>query len=119
MAEDNAPGGRGSGLRDLSPGDRLLLLRLVCAFAWADGEIDDAERRFVRRLMGKLDLAPDESNEVESWLLMRPDPVDPGAVPAAHKRLFLESVRAVVFIDGGVSPEESRHFDELRQRLVG
>src|SRR5439155_15200378 len=42
-------------LRQLSRDDRLLLLRLVANVAWVDGEVQDQERRFVRRLMNGFD----------------------------------------------------------------
>jgi hypothetical protein len=118
MADDKVEP-RAPRLSDMAPAERLLLLQLVCAFAWSDGAIQDAERRFVRRLAGRLDLSPDESKDVESWLLIRPAPVDPAAVPAAHRRLFVDSVRALVFVDGAVTGDEQAHFDELRQRLLG
>lgn len=103
----------------LSRAERLLLLRFVCASAWADGSVADEERRFVRRIMGRLDLASDEVNEVESWLLAPPPAVDAREVPTEHRRLFIETMRVLLFIDGKVVPEERAHFDALCKALTG
>jgi len=107
-------------LKKLSRDQRMLLLRFVCGFAWVDGEVQDEERRFVRRIVGKLDLSPDEVKDVEAWMLMPPDdPVRASEIPAEHARLFLETARALVFIDGTVTPDEQASFDELRKSLIG
>ena len=39
---------------DLEGEDRLRLLRFVCSFAWADLEVDEAERGFVYKLIDQL-----------------------------------------------------------------
>jgi len=106
-------------IRQLPRAERLLLLRLVASVAWVDGVIQDQERRFIHRLMNAIELNQDEKNDVESWLLMPPDPVAADAVPVEHRRLFVEAARAVVFIDGVIAPEEQAHFDALRASLLG
>lgn len=100
-------------------GERLLLLEFVCAFSWADDVVQEGERRFVRRIMGRLDLLPDEVKEVESWLLVPPpaEEVDPAKVPVEHRQVFLGAVRAVLFADGGVSPEEEARLFALQRAL--
>lgn len=99
--------------------ERQLLFKFLCAFAWADGEVGDAERRFVRRLMEKLPLTKDERLDVESWMVipLGEADVDPGKVPAESRRVFLEACRALVFMDGKVTDEEQRQFDALRVAL--
>jgi hypothetical protein len=106
-------------LERLNRDERLLLMKFVCAFAWADDEVHEGERRFVRRIMGKLELLPEEVNEVESWLLIPPSPdeVDPAMIPAAHRDIFLGAVRAVLFADGDVSPEEEARLAALQRSL--
>jgi tellurite resistance protein len=106
-------------LERLSHEERLLLLRLVASFAWADGQVDESEKKFVRRLMKKLPLSTDEVHDVESWLLSPPSPDVPlERVAEGHRRIFLESVRALIFVDGKIDPEEQAHFDKLRAKLV-
>jgi len=103
----------------LSRSDRLLLLKFVCAFAWTDLTIRPEERRFVERLIERLELDPDERKEVEQWLHVAPSPsdVDPAKVPAEHRRTFVEAVRAVIYADGEVDDEERAQLERLKQAL--
>lgn len=105
-------------LADLPKGDRLLLLRFVCSFAWTDLEVDEEERRFVRRLASRLDLDPEEEKQVSRWLQVPPLPeeVDPQDVPPEHRDLFCKALRAVAERDGVVNEEEAltlQLFDRL------
>ena len=90
----------------------MLLLRFVCSCAWADREIRAEERAFVSQLVRKLELDAGERREVEGWLAS-PDaiePVDPAAVPEAHRRQFLHAAESVIAADGHIAPAER---DEL------
>ena len=106
-------------LERLSPPDRQLLFRFLCAFAWADGEVRDAERRFVRRLMSKVALPEAERLDVEAWLLHPPDAsdTDPRDIPAEHRQLFVHAMRALIFMDGVVTNEEEIALDTLQRSL--
>ena len=104
-------------LDQLNPEQRLLLLRFLASFAWVDGEVTDSERRFVRRIAGRFDLAPDDAKEVESWLLIPPAEPDPASIPVEHRRAFVEAVRAMMFMDGKVDPSEEAQFESLRRIL--
>src|SRR5262245_46889535 len=92
----------------LSRADRLLLLKFVCGFAWTDLEIREAERKFVERLMDRLELDADDRAEVDGWLHIAPAPdsLTPGKIPAEHRRIFIEAIRALIYVDGTVDPEE-------------
>lgn len=105
----------------LDRGERLLLLRFVCAFAWTDLEVQESERAFVHRLMDRLQLAPEDRAEVEAWLHVAPAPgsIDPSAVPAAHRRTFVEAIRAMMYVDGDVDTEEREQFERLKAALLG
>ena len=107
-------------LERLNQGDRLLLLKFVCAFAWADDVVEEGERRFVRRIMGKLELSADEVKDVEGWLLVPPpaEELDPAKIPADLRQVFLGAVRAVLFADGNVSPEEEAKLAALQRALA-
>lgn len=106
-------------LDQLSKEDRMLLLQFVCAFAWADLEVRDPERAFVTRLMDKLDLDADERKQVQSWLEISPSPedVDPNKIPKAHRQIFIDAARAMIYSDGEVDAEERENLELLRQLL--
>jgi uncharacterized tellurite resistance protein B-like protein len=104
----------------LSRDDRMLLVRFLCAFAWTDLEVTDKERGFVKRLVAKLGLEGEDAEEAEEWLHVAPAPgtVDPSKVPAEHRRTFVEAVRAMIYADGKVDPEEREQFEKLRNALA-
>ena len=106
-------------LDELSAAERMLLLKFVCAFAWADLEVTDTERHFVRRLVKRLELSEDEAKEVEQWLAMSPAPhsMDPKRIPENHRQIFIEAVRGVIYVDGHVDPDEREAFDKLKAAL--
>lgn len=103
----------------LSAADRLLLLKFLCAFAWADLEVSEKERRFVSGLVSRLSLSPSEVNEVEGWLDVAPSPssVDPKLIPPEHRKLFVDAIRAIIYADGKIDPDERANFDALRAAL--
>lgn len=108
-------------LEALSRDERLLLIKFVCAYAWTDLEIHAGERRFVERLVQRLELDEKDKKEVEHWLHVAPSPseVDPTLVPAAHRRAFVEAVRAVMYADGNVEAEEREQLERLKNALEG
>jgi tellurite resistance protein len=106
-------------LDSLTREDRLRLMKFVCSFAWADLEVQDDERDFVNRMIGKLDLEADRSR-IEGWLRSPPPPeeVDPTRVPRQHRQLLLDAARAVFNADGVIDPKERENFELLEQLLV-
>jgi uncharacterized tellurite resistance protein B-like protein len=107
-------------LAKLPKEERLQLMKFVCSFAWADLEIADQERRFVHKLVKKLQLDKDEAKQVERWLELPPraEEVDPAAVPHAHRSIFLNAAREVIAADGTISEEERENFALLEQLLT-
>ena len=57
-----------SRLSELPRDERLLLMRFVCSFAWADQRVDPEERKLVARFVRRLELEPDEARQVDAWL---------------------------------------------------
>jgi len=104
----------------LNRAERLLLLKFVCAFAWTDLEIRPAERKFVKRLIQRLNLDAEERAEVDGWLHIAPAPnsVDPAGIPPQHRRAFIEAIRALIYVDGAVDAEEREQFERLKAALV-
>jgi uncharacterized membrane protein YebE (DUF533 family) len=94
--------------RHLDREDRLRLMKFVCSFAWADLEVQDAERAFVKRLMKRLELTAAEKKEVEGWLEVPPraEEVDPAEVPREHRQLFVDTARAMIASDGVIVENE-------------
>jgi uncharacterized tellurite resistance protein B-like protein len=97
-----------SALRELTREERLLLMRFVCSFAWADFEVKPEERELVARLIHRLKLDEEEERQVAQWLESPPSPesVDTQLVPRAHRMTFLRAVESTITVDGEVSPEE-------------
>lgn len=95
-------------LADLNRAERMQLMKFVCSFAWTDLEVGDEERAYIRRLMGRLHLDAEERRQVALWLEVPPSPdaVDPTDIPHEHKKLFLDTLRALASKDHDVSEEE-------------
>jgi uncharacterized tellurite resistance protein B-like protein len=104
---------------ELSRDDRMLLLRFVCAFAWTDLEIRDGERKFVQRLIDRMQLSSDERAEVLGYLHVAPSPeaTNPKLVPREHRRMFIEAIRGLIYADGEVDAEERQRLEKLKAAL--
>ena len=99
---------REAALADLSSEERMLLMRFVCSFAWADLKITAEERSLGARLIARLDLDEEERRQVQEWLKLppAPDSVDPADVPHRFRVQFLRAMETMVSIDGEVTDEE-------------
>jgi len=106
-------------LEDLGSEDRLRLMRFVCSFAWADLEIQDAEKSFVRKLIDQLGFNEEETAEIEGYLKTPPAPedVDPNDVPLEHRQLFLNACLQLVGADGVVAEAEMETLSLLEKLL--
>ncbi len=93
---------------DLDRSDRLRLVRFLCSFAWADLEVQDAEKSFVHRTVEKLGLDASETSKVEQWLALPPPPeeVDPTDIPVEHRQVFLNVLLQLVGADGRIDSKE-------------
>ncbi len=96
---------------------RLQLVKFVCSFAWADLEVNEAERAFVHDLFDRLELDPDERIAVEGWLSSPPNPddIDPQEIPVEHREIFLQTTLALMAADGELAPEETENYNLLSQ----
>ncbi|HZO14546.1 MAG TPA: TerB family tellurite resistance protein [Polyangiaceae bacterium] len=106
-------------LSKLTRDDRLRLMKFVCSFAWADLEVQDEEREFVKKMVRRLQLDDQDRKLVEGWLEVPPPPqdVDPTRVPTEHRELFLETVRGLIAADKFVDPEERESLKLFEQLL--
>lgn len=100
--------------------ERLRLMKFVCSFAWADLEVQDEERDFVKRLVERLELDEADRGMVDEWLEVPPraEEVDPADIPVEHRQLFLDAVRAMIVADGRVDQDEAENL-VLLEALVG
>lgn len=97
---------------DLSAEERRNLLKLVCAFAWADSQIQDEERAIIAGLVDRLDLGDDDRRDVHFWLQDKEhaaelnDVMD--LVPKTHRDLFVDVCRELIGSDDQVTSDESQ-----------
>jgi hypothetical protein len=107
-------------MSEFSRADRLRLVRFLCSFAWADLEVRNEERVFVKRVVQQLQLNDEDQAKVQGWLSVPPSPelVDPMRVPKAHRKVFLDSIEGVIVSDGVIAPEEQESFDLLKSLLA-
>src|SRR5262245_9187573 len=106
-------------LSSLSRDDRLRLMKFVCSFAWADLEVQDEEREFVKKMVRRLQLDDQDRKLVDGWLEVPPPPqdVDPTRVPTEHRQIFLEPVRGLIAADKFIDPEERESLKLFEQLL--
>ena len=100
---------------------RLKLLRFVCAMAWADLEVVEAEREALRELLRRLELDDAETRaQVQRWLALPPpaDEVDPLTIPLEQRELFVRECQRMVEADGVVVDAE-RDAMELLRGILG
>jgi hypothetical protein len=100
--------------------DRLRLVKFLCSFAWADLEVREEERVFVKRVVQQLKLNDEDRKKIQGWLRVPPSPesVDPMLIPRAHRKIFLDSIAGVIVSDGVITPEERENFDLLKTLLA-
>ena len=70
-------------------------------------------------MVERLELDADDARQVDEWLSIAPSPqsVDPKRVPDAHRRTFIEAVRALIYADGEVDAEEREQLEKLKAAL--
>ena len=107
---------------DLSTEDRRKLLRLVCSFAWVDHDVDPDERKFILKLIERMDLSELDRRDAIAWLDEQVTAEElAGAVhdvPDAHKRLFVDMARELIKSDNTIADDEAQEL-ALLELLVG
>jgi len=104
-------------LSSLDRDERLQLMKFVCSFAWADLEVNEAERSYVAKLIDRLELDEDETGQVQAWLTSPPEPddVDPFDIPVEHREIFLKTMLEMIAADGELDPAETENYNLLSQ----
>lgn len=108
-------------LKQLTTDEKLRLLRFMCSFAWADLQIADKERAFVRDIIARMGLPPEDAELAETWLDHPPseDELDPYEIPEAHRRLFLEAALEMVGADDVLDVMEAENFAIFEALMTG
>lgn len=97
---------------DLNDEERRNLLKLVCAFAWADSKIQDEERAAIGRLIDRLELGDDVRRDAHFWLQDKEHAAELGdvmeSVPKTHRDLFVDVCRELIGSDDEVTADEKQ-----------
>jgi uncharacterized tellurite resistance protein B-like protein len=106
-------------MEQLNSEQRLQLMRLVCALAWVDEQVQQAELGFIAKLMFKINMPAAEMRQVKRWLEVPPEGVsaDARAVPREHRQLFLDACRGLVWSDGTLTGGEQAVLERLEKAL--
>jgi len=104
----------------LNRSEQMTLMRFVCNAAWGDVEIQDEERQHILKLGEKLGLVEADITQVKQWLKSPPpiDSVDPTAIPARHRDLFIKEMEAIIAADGVVTEDEGELLSLMKDLLV-
>jgi uncharacterized tellurite resistance protein B-like protein len=96
---------------DLTEAERIDLMRFLCSFAWADGEVQPKERAVLDRVLAGLQLSDEGHAQVRAWLSAPPDMegFDFGAIAPDKRSLFTDHAFEVAAADGGLAAEELAH----------
>lgn len=106
---------------ELSPKERMNLMKFVCSFAWTDLAVSQSERDLVMRMCGSFGLNDEETAQIERWLELPPpaEEVDPTMISPEHRQMILSALEQVVEADGKVVPAESESLQLFRDLMTG
>ena len=95
----------------LTEAEQIDLMRFLCSFAWADGEVQAQEKVVLERVLSSLTLSEAGRAEASRWLFRPPnmEGFDFGAIPPDKRALFLDRAFEVAAAHGGLGKEELRH----------
>ena len=106
-------------LHSLTLQEKLDLLAFASAFAWADLEIQQQERRIYMALVDQMGLAESE-REIAMSLLSSPpraEQIDPMTIPEEHRTLFLSTAHNIILADNELKATEASMLDLLKNLL--
>ena len=106
-------------LQSLTLQEKLDLLAFASAFAWADLEIQQQEKRIYMALVDEMGLAGNE-REIALSLLSSPpraEQIDPMSIPVEHRTLFLSTAHNIILADNELKATEASLLDLLRSLL--
>ena len=95
---------------ELTEDERIDLMRFLCSFAWADGEVQAEERAVLERILAHSGLSRERRAAAMSWLIEPPDMegFDFAAISPEKRSLFLDLAFEVASAHGGLAGDELR-----------
>lgn len=89
--------------------NRLKLLKLLVALAWADGRVDEEEMEIVEAMLDSFEASDEESNEIRVWAKIPRslDDIDTTGLTEEDTDLVLYQAVLLTFIDGEQTENET------------
>lgn len=108
-------------LHALTNSQKIGLVELLIALAWADGRLAAEERRMIDQQIGLADLSPADKRRLEALLERRPslEELELGPTSPDARRFFLEQGVLLTLVDDDLSPAEQALLEEVARRLGG
>lgn len=103
-------------MNDLLADEKLQIMRFVCAFAWADLKIHEAERALINRFIDALEINEEGKIAVEDMMKRppRPEDIDPYDLAPELRETVIQAAEAMTVTDGEISPREKELMKLLR-----
>ena len=103
-------------MTDLLADEKLQIMRFVCAFAWADLKIHEAERSLINRFMDALEVNEAGRQAIEDMMKRppRPEDIDPYDLAPELRETVIQAAEAMTVTDGEISPREKELMSLLR-----
>lgn len=97
----------------------LQICKFLCGVAWADAQVDPAERDYILNLAELMGLSGAQRASVEQWLQLPPDPHDiaPSRLSTSDKHDLIQQALILVNIDGKITTHEERLITLLGKML--
>ncbi|MGE0708489.1 MAG: TerB family tellurite resistance protein [Planctomycetota bacterium] len=106
-------------LRELSAAQKVGLVEVLLALAWADGEVNPAERRLIEQQIGLADLPVPEARRLLGHLDSAAPELSLQPVDAASRRFVLEQAVLLSLVDDEQAPSERRLLERVCRELGG
>ena len=89
--------------------NRIKLLKLLVALAWADGRVDEEEMEIVEAMLDSFEASDEESNEIRVWAKIPRslDDIDTAGLTEEDADLVLYQAVLLTFIDGEQTEKET------------
>ena len=97
---------------------RVHFLHFIIALAYSDGDLDPAERDYLKELIANAGFEDAAARKrVDAWLFQRPTEPDWDAVDPDFAHTLLRQAMLTSMLDMEVSQREMRYINGLRERL--